>query len=133
MRKIIFAIVGIMMLVFAPACTENHTTVPTVTPRITHTAPANITDQQFIAEVRSRMNSVLSPSDKKVITAGHAVCALMKRRAYDQMISALRSRGLTYGQIGYFVGAAASAYCPGQRQPFEQWLKGSQMPPKVNV
>jgi Protein of unknown function (DUF732) len=75
-------------------------------------AAASTTDDAFVAQLNSHGISVGTP--QQTVNQGRQVCAGMAagKNAAVMALETLGRTNLTPRQAGFFVGAAAKAYCP---------------------
>lgn len=76
------------------------------------TAAASATDDAFVAQLQSHGISVGSP--QQAVTQARQVCAGMAagKNAAVMVLETMGRTDLRPRQAGFFVGAAAKAYCP---------------------
>jgi Protein of unknown function (DUF732) len=131
--KKIFAVLGIVALLFIAGC-SNEPTVPKaeVTPIQTFPAPqqpqyqppVQNTDDIFLSVIRQKISY---GTDAEVIELAGLICKAFDvapvRTAFETSANAGINAGLSPTDVGYIIGASVAAYCPQYQGQLEQLLE----------
>lgn len=117
----------------APATAATTTMVtPTLAGPVRHSAPATVpkttasedslTDQAFLQVVRDKIAGMKNVSDQTLITQGQSMCGMLDDGASLPIVakSLMHDADIDVADAGYFLGAAAAAYCPQHRGLFDE-------------